>query len=159
MSSANTVAFLSTSGTSPCTMRRAKPSAIAVLPTPASPTNSGLFFCRRHSTWMVRLISIASDQRIDSAFARLFVEIDAISLERVALLFAVVAGLGVGILLGAARRARLRHARPLGDAVADVIDRVVARHVLLLQEIRRMALALGKDRDQDIGARHLLAAR
>src|SRR5207247_5984496 len=33
------------------------PSAIAVLPTPASPTNSGLFFCRRHSTWMARLIS------------------------------------------------------------------------------------------------------
>src|SRR5664279_2904782 len=47
MSSANTVAPLSTSGTSPCTIRRASPSAIAVLPTPASPTNSGLFFCRR----------------------------------------------------------------------------------------------------------------
>src|SRR5690349_8085231 len=43
--------------TSPWTMRRARPSAIAVLPTPASPTKSGLFFCRRHSTWMVRLIS------------------------------------------------------------------------------------------------------
>jgi hypothetical protein len=57
MSREKTVAFLSTSGTSPCTMRRARPSAIAVLPTPASPTNNGLFFCRRHSTWMVRLIS------------------------------------------------------------------------------------------------------
>ena len=28
-------------------MRRARPSAIAVLPTPGSPTNKGLFFCRR----------------------------------------------------------------------------------------------------------------
>src|SRR5213076_2835037 len=36
---------------------RARPSAIAVLPTPASPTNKGLFLLRRHSTWMVRLIS------------------------------------------------------------------------------------------------------
>jgi hypothetical protein len=44
---------------------------------------------------------------------------------------------------------------PLGDAVADVVDRVVARHVLLLQEIRGMALALGEDRDQDVGAGHL----
>ena len=30
------------------TMRLAKPSAMAVLPTPASPTNSGLFLRRRH---------------------------------------------------------------------------------------------------------------
>src|ERR1700686_2204845 len=108
MSSAKTVALRSTSGTSLWTMRRAKPSAIAVLPTPASPTNSGLFFCRLHSTWIVRLIS-------DS--------------------------------------------RPLGDAVADVIDRVVAGHVLLLQEIGGVALALGEDRDQHIGAGHFLAAR
>src|SRR5258707_15637389 len=57
MSSENTVAAASTSGTSESTMRFAKPSAIAVLPTPASPTNSGLFFCRRHRTWIARLIS------------------------------------------------------------------------------------------------------
>src|SRR5947207_2147117 len=35
MSSANTVALRSTSGTAPWTMRRARPSAIAVLPTPS----------------------------------------------------------------------------------------------------------------------------
>ena len=46
-----------TSGTSPCTILRASPSAMAVLPTPGSPTNSGLFFWRRHSTWMVRITS------------------------------------------------------------------------------------------------------
>ena len=34
-------------GTSPLTMRCAKPSAIAVLPTPGSPTKTGLFFERR----------------------------------------------------------------------------------------------------------------
>ena len=37
-SSAQMVAFSSTSGTSPSTMRLARPSASAVLPTPASPT-------------------------------------------------------------------------------------------------------------------------
>ena len=36
--------------------------------------------------------------------------------------------------------------------MADVIDRVVARHILLLQEISGVALALGKNRDQHIGA-------
>ena len=36
------------SGTSFWVMRHAKPSAIAVLPTPASPTNKGLFLRRRH---------------------------------------------------------------------------------------------------------------
>ena len=37
----------------------ASPSAIAVLPTPASPTNTGLFLRRRHSTSMVRCSSSA----------------------------------------------------------------------------------------------------
>ena len=49
-------------------------------------------------------------------------------------------------------------ARTLGDAVADVIDRVVAGHLLLLQEIGGVALAFGEDRDQHIGAGDLLAA-
>ena len=149
----------STSGTSLSTMRLASPSAIAVLPTPASPTNSGLFFCRRHSTWIVRLISaFAADHRIDLAVARLLVEVDAIGLERLALLLGLLVALGLGLLVDAAHRARFRHARPLGDAVADVVDRVVARHVLLLQEIGGVALALGEDRDQHVGAGHFLAA-
>ena len=57
----------------------------------------------------------------------------------------------------AAHRARFGHAWPLGDTVADVVDRVVARHVLLLQEVRGVALALGEDRDQHIGAGHFFA--
>ena len=48
--------------------------------------------------------------------------------------------------------------RSLGDAVADVIDRVVAGHVLLLQEIGGVALTLGEDRHQHVGAGDLLAA-
>ena len=45
------------SGQSPLIMRRAKPSAIAVLPTPGSPISTGLFFDRRLSTCMQRRIS------------------------------------------------------------------------------------------------------
>ncbi len=45
------------SGTSPATMRWARPSAIAVLPTPGSPMSTGLFLVRRESTWSTRRIS------------------------------------------------------------------------------------------------------
>jgi hypothetical protein len=41
----------------PSVMRQARPSAMAVLPTPASPTSSGLFLRRRHRIWMVRSTS------------------------------------------------------------------------------------------------------
>ena len=57
MSSWKITALRSTSGTSPRTIRSASPSAIAVLPTPGSPTNSGLFFERRQRIWMVRSTS------------------------------------------------------------------------------------------------------
>jgi hypothetical protein len=42
--------------------------------------------------------------------------------------------------------------------MGDVIDRIVARHVLFLQEVGGVAFALGKDRHQDIGAGDFLAA-
>ena len=45
------------SGTSPLTMRMAKPSAIAVLPTPGSPTKIGLFLLLRDKICKVLLIS------------------------------------------------------------------------------------------------------
>ena len=42
--------FLIPSGTSPLTIRKANPSTIAVLPTPGSPINTGLFLVRRCKT-------------------------------------------------------------------------------------------------------------
>src|SRR5215471_19776294 len=56
-SRATTRLFLSPSGTSPMWMRRARPSTIAVLPTPGSPMRTGLFFVRRDRTWITRRIS------------------------------------------------------------------------------------------------------
>ena len=43
--------------TSLLTIRSAKPSAIALLPTPGSPINKGLFFLRRLKIWLTRSIS------------------------------------------------------------------------------------------------------
>ena len=49
--------FLRLSGTSPLAIRRARPSTIAVLPTPGSPIKTGLFFVRRTRTCITRRIS------------------------------------------------------------------------------------------------------
>ena len=57
MSSASSFLSCRLSGTSPLTMRCARPSTMAVLPTPGSPISTGLFLVRRDSTWMVRRIS------------------------------------------------------------------------------------------------------
>src|SRR5664279_454332 len=57
MSSAITRLSRSDSGMSLETIRWARPSTIAVLPTPGSPISTGLFLVRRESTWMTRRIS------------------------------------------------------------------------------------------------------
>ena len=102
-------------------------------------------------------LGLAPDQRVDLAAFCLLVEIDAVGIERVvAALLPLFASL---LLFGALDAARLRAAGCLGDAVRDVVDRVEPGHVLLLQEIDRVALALGEHRDQHIGAGHLLASR
>ena len=57
MSSAITRRSRRLSGTSPLTIRCARPSTIAVLPTPGSPISTGLFLVRRERTWITRRIS------------------------------------------------------------------------------------------------------
>ena len=56
-SSTTTRLFFTVSGTTPDTIRCARPSAIAVLPTPGSPTRQGLFLVRRLRIWIIRAIS------------------------------------------------------------------------------------------------------
>ncbi len=102
---------------------------------------------------------IATDHRINLAVTRLLVEVDAIGIERLPLLLGVIAALGIGFFIDTTHRPRLGHAGTLGDAMADVVHRVIAGHVLLLQEISRMAFTLREDRDQHVGAGHFLAAR
>mmetsp|Transcript_53137 Transcript_53137/g.156526 ORF Transcript_53137/g.156526 Transcript_53137/m.156526 type:complete len:245 (-) Transcript_53137:589-1323(-) len=57
MSREMTVLPWSTSGTSPATILAARPSTMAVLPTPGSPMITGLFFVRRARIWITRRIS------------------------------------------------------------------------------------------------------
>ena len=102
-------------------------------------------------------LGLAADQRVDLAALGLLVEVDAIGVERVVRpLLPLLAAL---LLLGALHPAGLGAAGRLGDAVRDVVDRVEPGHVLLLQEIDGVALALGEHRDQHVGAGHLLAPR
>ena len=56
-SKARSLLFFKLSGTSPEAILRAKPSTIAVFPTPGSPIITGLFFVRRQRTCITRLIS------------------------------------------------------------------------------------------------------
>jgi hypothetical protein len=144
------------SGTSPSTMRQARPSAIAVLPTPASPTSSGLFLRRRHRIWITRSSSsLAADQRIDLAveasWFRFWVNSRArrpcCRLRRLGFAARLLA-----LLLGACG------AFALGDAVRDVVDDVEARHALLVQEIDGVRILLAEDRDQHVGAGDFLLA-
>ena len=57
MSRAKTVLSRRPSGTSPSAMRWARPSTMAVLPTPGSPMSTGLFFVLRDRIWITRRIS------------------------------------------------------------------------------------------------------
>ena len=52
-------AFSKGFGALPLTINQAKPSAIEVLPTPGSPTRSGLFLRRRHKICAARSISFS----------------------------------------------------------------------------------------------------
>ena len=58
------------SGTSPLTIRWARPSAMAVLPTPGSPISAGLFLSRRDRIWMTRSISFSRPMTGSSLPAR-----------------------------------------------------------------------------------------
>ena len=83
MSSANTVLSRRPSGTSPLTIRCARPSTIAVLPTPGSPISTGLFLVLRLRIWIVRRIS--SSRPITGSIlsaARFDDEVAAVLLER-----------------------------------------------------------------------------
>ena len=83
MSSAKIVLSFSPSGTSPRTMRCARPSTIAVLPTPGSPISTGLFLVLRERIWIDATdLGVAADHRVELAGARLGDEVAPVLLER-----------------------------------------------------------------------------
>ena len=99
---------------------------------------------------------LAADQRIDAAFAVLLVEVDAVGGQRLVTL--LDRRLAAVLLLGAGDAAGAGTARHLGLAVADVIDGVEPRHALVLEERHGVAVALGEQGHQHVGAGDFLAA-
>ena len=85
---------LEPSGTSPRTMRCARPSTMAVLPTPGSPISTGLFLVRRreHLDDAADLF-VSTDDRIDLALGSELGEVARVALERV---IGLLGGSGVG---------------------------------------------------------------
>jgi len=63
--------FTREGGTSPSWMRTARPSTMAVFPTPGSPMSTGLFFRRRESTWTI--LSSSASRPMRGSKARLAV--------------------------------------------------------------------------------------
>jgi hypothetical protein len=101
-------------------------------------------------------LCLTADQRIDLAVLGLLVEVDAVGRQGVlAGLFFLARIRGTALLVRTAYRTLLAHAWAFGDAVADVLNSIEPRHVLLLQEVRGMAFTLSENGDEDVGARHL----
>ena len=110
------IAFLSTSGTSPLTIRSARPSAIAVLPTPGIADEQRVVLGAPAEDLDGALdLGLAADQHVDLALAGLRVEVGAVGAERLAAPCWLRSLLG--LLGGTTHATLLRQAWALGDAV------------------------------------------
>ena len=156
VSSAYTSASFNTPWTSSCRSREASPSAIAVLPTPDSPTNTGLFLRRRHSTSMVRWSSSVRPMSGSSSPWR------ARSVRLTQNAFSASAGAGAppgpSSVEPCAGTARSKAAGPhLRDTVRDVVQDVQPGDALSGQQLRRVALGLLEDRREHVAGVRLVA--
>ena len=105
---------------------------------------------------------ITADKRIDLAGLGAIIQVDAVGRQGVLLLLGRalfrLSGMAVFVgALGSQRGARLRGARALGDSMGNVVDRIVAGHLLFLQEESRMAFAFGKNSNKNVGSGHFFA--
>ncbi len=138
MSSVRTRLLMSVSGTSPATMRWARPSAMAVLPTPGSPMRAGLFLVRRERIWMTRSISFSRPMT------------GSILPARTASVRLMPSWSTVGVLL-----ARLVSAAGLGAArlrqhADDLVAHLVQVDAERLEHARGDALALAHETQQEV---------
>ena len=139
-------------------MRQASPSAIAVLPTPASPTSSGLFLRRRQRIWMTR--STSCSRPISGSILPSRGELVEVLRELVERRALAVRPLPSRSRRSAAALARLGRLGRVGllDAVGDEVDDVEPRHALLVQVVDGVRILLAEDRDQHVGAGDFLLA-
>ena len=126
---------------------------MAVLPTPASPTSSGLFLRRRQRICTTRSSSASRPMSgsilpSTASWFRFCVKLSSAPP-------ACASGASVSASPSSREPGRLRR---LGDAVRDVVHDVEARDALLVQEVDRVRVLLAVDRHQHVGAGHLLLA-
>ena len=129
-------------------MRSARPSASAVLPTPGSPTSSGLFLRRRQSTWIIR--SSSSRRPISGSIfpsAARAIEIGGVGLERIRRRRCFALSL-----------TRLRGHRLALGAVRDDAKQRQPVDALAAQEVGGVALFLLQHEHQQAARVHVLGA-
>ena len=138
MSRVSTRLFSSVSGTSPATIRWARPSAMAVLPTPGSPIRAGLFFVRLERIWMTRSISFSLPMT-GSSFPALAASVRLMpSWSTVGVLLArFVSGVGTG-------------GRALGQDADDLVADLVEIDPQRLQDAGGDPLALPDQSEQQV---------
>ena len=138
MSSVSRRLFGSVSGTSPATMRCARPSAIAVLPTPGSPMSTGLFFVRRERIWMTRSISFSRPMTGSSLPAR------------AASVRLMPSWSTVGVLLARFARRRRAGGRALREDADDLVADLVEVDAEDSEHARGDALALADEAEEQV---------
>ncbi len=147
---------LSPSGTSPSTIRRASPSTMAVLPTPGSPTSTGLFLVRRE-----RILDDAADlvvppdHRVELPLAGELGEVLRVLLEGAVLALRLRggdAGAAADVLQRAADPVGRRPGGPQRLARGPFLlrggeEEVLARDVLVLELLRLVLRAVDELRE------------
>ncbi len=143
MSSDSTRLSFSVSGTSPSTMRCARPSTMAVLPTPGSPISTGLFLRAplQHLDGAADLV-VAADHRIELAGARALGQVERVLLQRLALAF------GLGRIDASRRRAPPSIAR---------FERL-ARQAVAAHDAAEVGLGIGQRQQEHLAGDELVAA-
>ena len=138
ISSVRTRLLSRVSGTSPVTIRWARPSAMAVLPTPGSPMRAGLFLVRLERIWMTLSISLSLPMTGSSFPAR------------AASVRLMPSWSTVGRLAGALRLGGRAGGRALGQDPDDLVADLVEVHAERLEDAGGDALTLADEAEQQV---------
>ena len=138
----------SSSGTLPSTISWARPSTMAVLPTPASPSSTGLFLVRRQRIWMTRSISFARPMTGSSLPWRASSVRSRPKLSRAGVLDLPLLGAAVRCRRRRRRFRSVRHVVPqqVQDFFADVFQLQAQVH----EDLGRHAFLLAQQAEQQV---------
>jgi hypothetical protein len=123
------------------TMRWARPSTIAVLPTPGSPISTGCSSCAAAAPGSRGDLVVAADHRIELAEARALGQVEGVFLQSLALAL----GVGAVDLLASAHRVDRRLERLAGEAMAA-------------HDAAEVGLRVGQRQQEHLAGNELIAA-